>query len=118
MITPNFHYGLLICDCFFFSFLFFSPIWSCTHSTFSSILDEWSSINYQSKKKEKKKKKKFAIYGNLCFNVYIDLIINGFPQYNDFQYYQKVTGSILNKGSKTRLGSISCKRRTKLAPYL
>jgi len=36
MITPNFHYGLLICDCFFFYFLFFSPIWSCTHSTFSS----------------------------------------------------------------------------------
>jgi hypothetical protein len=58
----------------------------------SQVLDEWSSINYQSKKKEKKKKKKFAIYGNLCFNVYIDLIINGFPQYNGF--------SILSKGHR------------------
>ena len=42
----------------------------------------------------------------------------GFHNIMVFQYYQKVTGSILNKGSKTRLGSISCKRRTKLAPYL
>jgi len=91
MITPNFHYSLLICDRFFLLLLFFL-LYGHALILPSQVLDEWSSINYQSKKKEKKKKKKFAIYGNLCFNVYIDLIINGFPQYNGF--------SILSKGHR------------------